>query len=94
MERHKDTERMCVCICLCVCVQIDGERERETIDPHGIVPSGKLEIWKCVGQAGCLQLQVRAEVAVLTGKAESSDRISMLQSACGISSLGDLSLCS
>ena len=77
-----------------VCLDRWTERERETIDPHGIVLSGKLEIWKFVGQAGCLQLQVRADVAVLTGKDESSDRISMLQSACGISSSGDLSLCS
>lgn len=93
--RQKDRKipkGICVCICLCVC--LDRWRKRETIDPHGIVQAGKLEIEKFVGQAGYLQLQVRADVTVLTGKAESSDRISMLQSACGISSSGDLSLCS
>ena len=58
---------------LCMCVCLDRERERETTDPHGIVEAGKLEIWKFVGQAGCLQLQVRADVAVLTGKAENSE---------------------
>ena len=93
MERQKDTEWMCASISLCVCVCLDRQRERETTDPHGIVGAGKLEIWKFVGQAGCLQFQVRADVAVLTGKAENSDRISILQSACGISS-GGLSLCS